>query len=67
MRVTSTLDSHFLLSKMLNIMSTNPNSISNPEYELCMDKIYQDCHPRNTLDGSRQGSYELIESPLILF
>ena len=24
------------------------------------NKIYQDCHPRNTLDGSRQGSYSLI-------
>ena len=21
------------------------------------NKIYQDCHPRNTSDGSRQGSY----------
>ena len=29
-------------------------------------KIEQDCHPRNTSDGSRQGSYLLIESLLIL-
>ena len=30
-------------------------------------KILQDCHPRNTSDGSRQGSNKLIESLLIRF
>ena len=28
------------------------------------NKIEQDCHPRNTSDGSRQGSNKLIESLL---
>ena len=31
------------------------------------NKIEQDCHPRSTSDGSRQGSQQLIESLLLLF
>ena len=36
-------------------------------YPSKFNKIEQDCHPRNTSDGSRQGSNTLIESLLIRF
>ena len=61
-----TMCSCFLYCTALPIVSESTNKTISGERSV-LNPIEQDCHPRNTSDGSRQGSYNLlIESLLIL-